>query len=188
MKIARLQAKVQCQLMTICTQFVVLSFTLSMPSAAVALPAAPRHDTNIHVASVGLTRLTLAAGATTILAEVVTRTQNQSKPPHHAVTACTGSRIPCSLVSRIRLRVGKAEIFVPNSIVFRLADLNDAALRAISPGKFELRLSCGDASEAYEARILFDTKRVTQLDIVDSEAGLLAERTVFNNLSHTFDD
>ena len=49
-------------------------------------------------------------------------------------------------------------------------------------------LECGDASEAYDAHVLFDTKRVTQLDIIDSEAGVLAERTVYANLSHVFDN
>ncbi len=70
----------------------------------------------------------------------------------------------------------------------QLADVNGANLRRIAADRFELVLKFGDASEAYEAHILFDSHRVTELYIIDIEAQLTAERTVYTDLSHVFDN
>jgi hypothetical protein len=101
--------------------------------------------------------------------------------------ACTGSRIPCALIAQLRLHAGRAAIDVPRAVVARLADVNRASLRLRGRGRYELVLECGDASEAYAAHVMFDARRVTQMDIVDNEAGMLAERTIYSDLSHAFD-
>ena len=53
---------------------------------------------------------------------------------------------------------------------------------------FELVLECGNASEAYNAHVIFNEKRVTEVDIFASEAGMLAEKVIYSDLSNAFDD
>ena len=136
----------------------------------------------------GHTRLSIVTDGVAAEADILTRIRPGHRLALGEVTACTQSRTPCVLVSRLLIRVGKVDIFVPGSVALRLADVNRASLHRLAADRFELVLECGDAAEAYDAHVLFDTKRVTQLDIIDSEAGVLAERTVYANLSHVFDN
>lgn len=139
----------------------------------------------VVVASSGRAHASLLVAGGPVSADIVTRVTPVASG---VATACTLSRTPCSLVSSLTLRVGADAIPVPSSLIVRLADVNRMELHPLTAKAFELRLSCGDASEAYQARIRFNTRRVTQLDIVNGEAGMLSERTIYSDLSHAFDD
>ena len=155
---------------------------------AIAAQAEHKSASMVPVADSGTTHLSTVVGGVNIAADLATRIKPASDPVRGRVTACTKSRIPCSLVDEVRIRVAQTSIFVPPSIVLRLADVDRAGLGSRSAGKFELVLECGDASEAYTAHIVFDRNRVTQLDVYSDEAGELAERTIYRDLSHAFDD
>jgi hypothetical protein len=168
------------------SNFVVMPLGVAL---AVALPAQARddHPRGVSVAAEGRTHLATMVGGLNVTTDLFTHVQPRANRTRPGVTACTGSRIPCSLVDEVRIRVGQTRIFVPPSIVVRLADVDRADLAARGGGKFELVLRCGDASEAYTAHIIFDRRGISQLDIVADEAGMLSERTVYNDLSHAFD-
>ena len=165
--------------------------TVLIIAASMFIEAAPSIvraavDSGVKVSATGLTHLSTNIEGTTVAADIVMRIPPRVEPG--VATACTQSRIPCSLVSELRIRVGEAYIHMPRSVATRLADVNRASLHEIAAGRFELLLECGDASEAFEAHVLFDDGRVTQLDIIDGEAKMLAERTIFADVSHAFDD
>jgi hypothetical protein len=92
------------------------------------------------------------------------------------------------LVDALTIRVNGQAIDVPRSVPVRLSDVDRASVTAGGAGVYKLTIECGDASEAYTAIIRFDRKRVKQLDIVDGEAGMLAEQTIYRDLSHAFDN
>jgi len=146
------------------------------------------HDATTTVAPLGPTDIRASFGTDTVSAVIVTLVHPKYSDHQYDVSACTHSRNPCSLVARLGLRVGKNEVLVPPSVTLRLADVNRANLRRISAGKFELVLECGDASEAYDAHVIFNVKRVTEVNIFASEAGMLAEKVIYSDLSHAFDD
>jgi hypothetical protein len=166
--------------------FVVMALCMAFAEAR-PVQARDDHAPEVSVAAEGRTHLATMIGGVNITADLLTRVQPRAARTKPGVTACTGSRIPCSLVDDVRIRVGRTRIPVPPSIVVRLADVDRADLAARGGGKFELVLRCGDASEAYTAHIMFDRRRISQLDIVADEAGMLSERTVYNDLSHAFD-
>jgi len=105
---------------------------------------------------------------------------------HRGDVRCTGGRNPCMLVDLLSIRVNGHSVEVPRSIVAGLSDANRAGLAVVGPGTYKLVIEGGDAAEAYTAIIRFDHKRVKQRDIIDGEAGMLAERTVYRDLSHAF--
>jgi hypothetical protein len=105
---------------------------------------------------------------------------------HPGDVRCTGGRNPCMLVDSLMIRVNGHLVEVPRSIVTGLSDANRAGLAVMGPGTYKLVIEGGDAAEAYTAIVRFDHKRVKQRDIIDGEAGMLAERTVYRDLSHAF--
>lgn len=74
-------------------------------------------------------------------------------------TPCTGSRVPCTVVDEVAIRIGDASIFVPRSV---FSDLSDVTRARITTAGDEASLSLfgGDASESYIVRILFNSTRV----------------------------
>ena len=92
------------------------------------------------------------------------------------------------LADSLTIRVNGRVVDVPRSIVVALSDVNRAGLSASRLGAYRLILDCGDASESSTMILLFDHKRVKQRDVIDNEAGMLAERTVYRDLSHAFKD
>ena len=92
------------------------------------------------------------------------------------------------LVDSLKLRVNGCEIEVPRSMLVTLSDVDRAGLSAVGASRYKLVLECGDASESYTAIIMFDSKRVTQRDVIDGEANVLAERTIYSDLSHAFEN
>lgn len=110
---------------------------------------------------------------------------SQDRP---ADARCTGGRDPCMVVDSLAIRVDGHDVEVPRSVLVTLSDVNRAGLSAAGAGLFKLVLEGGDASASYTAVILFDAKRVRQRDVIDGEAGMLAERTIYRDLSHAFRD
>jgi hypothetical protein len=108
-------------------------------------------------------------------------------PPKRRTSSCTYSRIPCALVDTVELKVDNRDVFVPRSVVADLSDVNTARLRLLARGRFELVLHGGDASEAYEAHIVFDRQRVLERTIVAGEAGVPSEHTNYFDVSKAFE-
>src|SRR5271166_4643095 len=82
------------------------------------------------------------------------------KPVKLADSACTMSRIPCSVLDGMDITVGGEPLFVPRSVFADLADLGNAKLK-FENGKYILVLLGGDASESYVVKIVFTRKRIT---------------------------
>jgi len=83
-------------------------------------------------------------------------------------SACTMSRVPCSIVDGLDIAIAGEPIFVPRSAFADLADLSSAKL-AIEHGKYVLVLVGGDASESYVVRIAFDRRHVTYRSLTSGE-------------------
>jgi hypothetical protein len=87
------------------------------------------------------------------------------KPPD---SACTMSRIPCSVVDGLDITAAGERVFVPRSVFADLADVNDASL-SLQKSSYVLLLTGGDASETYTVKILFNRKRVTFRSVTNGE-------------------
>jgi hypothetical protein len=84
------------------------------------------------------------------------------------------------------ISVGGRDVLVPRSAFGDLADIWTIKLHPLARGRFGLTLTGGDASEAYEAEIVFDRNRVRERIITDSEAGMVSEKTTYFDLSGAF--
>jgi hypothetical protein len=138
----------------------------------------------------GETQIAAALGkirvSATLLVHQVSIGRTSDPPPKRRTSNCTYSRIPCAVVDALQLRVNGADVFVPRSAMADLSDVNTARLRALPRGRFELVLNGGDASEAYDAHIVFDRRRVLERTLIASEAGIPAERTTYFDVSKAF--
>jgi hypothetical protein len=90
------------------------------------------------------------------------------KPVRPPDSACTMSRIPCSVVDGVEIRVAGESVFVPRSAFADMADVNDAKL-TVEKGDYTLLLTGGDASESYIVKILFNRQRVTYRSLTSGE-------------------
>jgi len=145
----------------------------------------------VDVSANGTTHLARTFGRVRVAVEI----KGHSLPvdPSHARyqprdARCTGGRNPCMLVDLLTIHVNGDFVDVPRSVTIDLSDVNRAGLSTVARGTYKLLIEGGDASEAYTTVILFDGKRVKQRDVIADEAGMLAERTVYRNLSHAFDN
>jgi hypothetical protein len=154
----------------------------SGPSIAAPFP--------IDVSPQGKTRLRAVFRHVTVTAEIVGHSLpvTSRKDGDHSDIRCTNSRIPCMLVDQLTIGVNGRRVDVPRSTVVELSDVDRVSLSAAGPNRYRLILECGDASEGYRVEILFDRTRVRQRDVIDGEAGMLSERTIYKDLSHAFDN
>ena len=154
--------------------------------------AATKQDGDSRVAAQGETRITATLGGKAVLVQFFTHKVDIGKPsdepPKRRMSSCTYSRIPCSLTDAVEISVAGHPVFVPRSAFADLADINGAELHLIAPGRFRLALTGGDASEAYEANIVFDRHRVRERAVTASEAQMVAEKTVYFDVSRAFVD
>lgn len=81
--------------------------------------------------------------------------------PDVAHNSCTYSRVPCSVVEALELTVDGNRIFMPRSAFCDLSDLATVGIDVVN-GRLTVIASGGDASEAYDVKIEFDTERVTK--------------------------
>ena len=171
----------------------VRSFLLSLAvfSSLGAMNFAYAEGAPIHASTVsgnGLTHFSAVGGGIQVAVDITTHVQPASGLVKGRVTACTGSRHPCSLVDRIDVHVGTRVILVPKSAIIRLADAYSAGIKFTKNGQFEIFIKCGDASEAYTSHMIFDRSRMIEQDIFADEAGMTSERTLYSDLSHAFDN
>jgi hypothetical protein len=75
--------------------------------------------------------------------------------------SCTYTRVPCSIVDAVQIVIDGISISVPRSAFCDWSDLTSAKLSLVEDHP-TLIASGGDASEAYEATIEFDTSRVVK--------------------------
>jgi hypothetical protein len=92
---------------------------------------------------------------------------------------CTYGRIPCSVLDSLVIRVAGERVYIPRSAVIDLGDIGSASLRTAGSGRYLLTLDCGDASESYAAKIVFDRHRVLRRTLIDGESRELLEQTVY---------
>ncbi|NIE81615.1 hypothetical protein F3J08_15535 [Asaia sp. As-1742] len=123
---------------------------------------------------------------TTLAGTKVTATLVTAITPSHSVHLCSGGRTTCSPIEKLSLTVGPATVYIPRSVVASLSDVNTASVSAYGWTQFVLTLNCGDAAAATQVRIRFDKKRVLEREVTASEAGLVAERTTYEDLSGAF--
>lgn len=75
--------------------------------------------------------------------------------------SCTYTRVPCSVVEAIQIVINGTSIPVPRSAFCDWSDLTTAKLATVENYP-TLIVTGGDASEAYEAKIQFDTSKVVK--------------------------
>ena len=131
-----------------------------------------------------------ANGTTTIAAtladsKVVANIQTATTDGH-SLYVCSGGRTVCSPLEKLELRVGSKKVWVPDSVVASLTDVNSASLSNNGWTQYVLTLNCGDASAAVRVRVLFDQHRVIEREVVSSEAGMVTERTYYEDMSGAF--
>ena len=123
---------------------------------------------------------------TTLADTKVTATLVTATTPSHSVHLCSGGRTTCSPVEKLSLTVGPTTVYIPDSLVATLSDVNTASLAAYGWTQFVLTLNCGDAAAATQVRIRFDKNRVLEREVTASEAGMVSERTTYEDLSGAF--
>ena len=95
-------------------------------------------------------------------------------------SSCTSSREPCSTVNALEILVDSKAVFVPRSVLCRLSDLNTGEIITEGPG-WVLKLTGGDASESYVARVEFDRQRVTKLSVF---SGMMPDKPIEETVFH----
>ncbi|HEV2531132.1 hypothetical protein [Phenylobacterium sp.] len=171
------------------------SAIFSLAAGLAVLAASPVSAASINVVRVmpsGETLVAVTVGRARVVATLATHTveigRASDPPPERPRTNCTYSRIPCVITDVLELRVDGAVVEVPRSVFGSLTDIGGAQLRPHGKGHYELVLRGGDAAAAYEARVLFDRRRVLERTIIDSEAGVAAEHTTYFDVSKAFID
>ena len=168
-----------------------LTACIALAASGSSLAATLQHP-SARVAAQGETKITATLGGTRVAVQFFTHKVDIGKPsdepPKRRMSSCTYSRIPCSLTDAVEISVAGHPVFVPRSAFADLADINGAELHLIAPGRFRLALTGGDASEAYEANIVFDRHRVRERTVTASEAQMVAEKTVYFDVSRAFVD
>lgn len=166
---------------------------LALVCAAVSVVAGggPALAGSTSVAPTGRTKLVGGSAEHPVSVTFVTRRVRidhpGAPPPALRTNSCTYSRYPCSLVDSLEISVRGRAVLVRRSVFADLADINTAQLKPRPAGGYTLTLTGGDASEAYDATIVFDDHRVRERTIIASEAGQVAEKTVYSDLSKAFE-
>ncbi|HVJ55179.1 MAG TPA: hypothetical protein VM689_22150 [Aliidongia sp.] len=154
-------------------------------TCAAASPPAPA----TQIRPQGETKISASFGKVALEANLLTHQVGIGSPSAPAIrrtSNCTYSHDPCMLVDSLEISVNGRQIAVPRSAFGDLSDLWTVAFHKTGSHRFTFVMIGGDASEAYKATLTFDGKRVLQRSIIDSEAGAVAERTVYFDLSHYF--
>jgi hypothetical protein len=99
-----------------------------------------------------------------------------SKPVKPKHSACTMSRMPCSVVDEISVTINGKPLFVPRSVYCDLADLGSASLKASGRG-WSLTLVGGDASESYQLVVDFSSQSINHRTLTALEAGEKTQET-----------
>ena len=140
----------------------------------------------VPVAAHGTTQVDGLFGDQFISVKVTTHEIDIGKPgdsiPEKKPTNCTYGRHPCSLVDNLEVTVTGKEVVVARSVYADLADVNWITLRQKEKGKFVLKLTCGDASEAYATEVIFDKEMVRQRERIDGSTQAVSERTIYFSL------
>jgi hypothetical protein len=141
---------------------VVLSVCLLLCAASHTMASA---TSSTPVAATGATRLGAVLSDHRVVINIWTHKVDIGKMgverPDVSHNNCTYSRIPCSVVEAFQITVDGSAIFVPRSAFCDLSDVATMEVEAIN-GHFMLAVFGGDASEAYEVKLEFDTERTTR--------------------------
>jgi hypothetical protein len=158
--------------------------------SSLACHAAPPIDHAQSVARHGETRVVAHLNGVNVSADLLTHEvligTASDQPPKRKTLNCTYSHVPCLLVDSLEISVGGRQVVVPRSAFGDMADVWTAKLHPMARGRFGLTLEGGDASESYEAEIVFDRSRVRERTITDREAQMMAEKTVYYDRSRAF--
>jgi hypothetical protein len=132
-----------------------------------------------HVASSGNTVVGLSADGSNVRVTISThevKNGTPSKPVIPKHSACTMSRMPCSVVDAVAVSVNGEALFIPRSVFCDLADVGAASLQTTRKG-WVLTLTGGDASESYSVTIEFDATSVHRRTLTAAEAGQKLQET-----------
>lgn len=159
---------------------------LALPACALlsllcASSASAESPPPTEIPTTGAITLKATLADTKVTATLVTATT-----PSHSVHLCSGGRTTCSPVEKLSLMVGATTVYIPDSLVATLNDVNTASLAAYGGTQFVLILNCGDAAAATQVRIRFDKNRALEREVTASEAGMVSERTTYEDLSGAF--
>jgi len=138
---------------------------------AIQLVAPSSSSAQVTVTSKGETVASVRLGQVPIQVKIRTHelpNGTAAKPVKPTDSACTMSRIPCSVVDGVEIEVAGEPLFVPRSAFSDLSDLSTAKV-SVNKGKYALTLVGGDASESYVVKIVFSRKRVTYRSLTSSE-------------------
>ena len=159
-------------------------------AGSLACQAAPLTRNAQPVAQHGETMIVARLNGLDVSADLLTHDafigSASDQPPKRATLNCTYSHVPCVLVDSLEISVGGREVAVPRSAFGDLSDVWTARLQLTAKGRFGLILVGGDASESYEAEIIFDRRRVRERIITDGEAQMVSEKTVYFDVSSAF--
>lgn len=156
---------------------------LALPACALlcASSASAESPTPTEIPTTGAITLKATLADTKVTATLVTATTSS-----HSVHLCSGGRTTCSPVEKLSLTVGATTVYIPDSLVATLNDVNAASLAAYGGTQFVLILNCGDAAAATQVRIRFDKNRALEREVTASEAGMVSERTTYEDLRGAF--
>jgi hypothetical protein len=137
------------------------------------------------VKATGATALKATDGMVQARVSIKTHIVNIGVPqdalPKQRTSNCTYSRYPCSLVDRIDFSVDGKNVFAARSVFADLADIEGAGLKN-DGNDFILSLKCGDASEAYNVTIRFNSTQVLDRKISDPRTGYVLQETRYSPL------
>ncbi|MBS1051143.1 hypothetical protein [Gluconobacter japonicus] len=158
-----------------------LAYALFALLGASPASAKSHTPTPTQIPAIGTVTLKITGADTKVTATLVTATT-----PSHSIHLCSGGRTTCSPVEKLSLTVGRTTVYIPDSLVATLSDVNSASLSAYDWTQFVLTLDCGDAAAATQVRIRFDKNRVLEREVIAGEAGIVSERTTYEDLSGAF--
>ena len=115
-----------------------------------------------HIAEAGETRVMFSDAQNKVRVTIRTHEVQNGTPakPHRPKdSACTMSRMPCSVVDAIEIDVDGRSVFTPRSSFCDLADVTTSAIERGGKG-WVLTLDGGDASASYVVKVEFNNTRV----------------------------
>jgi hypothetical protein len=125
--------------------------------------SAASDPTSVRVATSGETQLHVVLAGHRVDMKVWTHTVDIGKMgvmrPNVRHNDCTYSRVPCSVIEAVQITVDDIDIPVRRSAFNDLSDVISIGIEAVN-GRFMLTVPGGDASEAYTAKIEFDSERI----------------------------
>ena len=132
-----------------------------------------------HVVATGKTRVVSGPVQVDIRTRLATAAENA---PSRA-TRCSGGRTACSLVDSLSISVDGKPVEIPDRAVVLLSDVASARLTRLTPNRFALILTGGDAAASYEVRLFFDRHMIRRMEIWQGEMKMMEQAIDFHDIA-----